>query len=106
MVALLQKIFNAEQLRRYDRPDGSIMHAELQIDDSIVMLGDSSEEFPPNQHLIHLYVSNVDTTYQKAIHLGCKPMEEPEQREGDPDRRGSFSDFAGNVWAIGTQLDD
>jgi len=39
-ISLIKKIFDAEELRRYDMPDGSIMHAEIQIDDSVIMIGD------------------------------------------------------------------
>ncbi len=104
MVEFLQQIFNARQLRRYDMPDGSIMHAELKIDDSVIMIGDSSEKFPPNQQLTHLYVPDVDTIYEKAIELGCESIEAPKESEGDPDRRATFRDFAGNTWSVGTQL--
>ncbi|HYG51708.1 MAG TPA: VOC family protein, partial [Flavobacteriales bacterium] len=41
-IDLMNVIFDAKELRRYDMPDGSIMHAELQIDDSVIMLGDAS----------------------------------------------------------------
>ncbi|MDF2962106.1 MAG: hypothetical protein K0S39_3841 [Paenibacillus sp.] len=104
MIDLLKEIFNAKELRRYDAADGTIMHVEVQIDDSVIMLGDSSEEFPPNNLLIHVYVSNVDEVFNKAIEFGCISMEAPREREGDPDRRGTFKDFAGNVWSIATQL--
>ena len=50
-IELMKAIFDAEELRRYDRPDGSIMHAELQIDDSVIMLGTASEEFIANNIL-------------------------------------------------------
>lgn len=104
LVDLLKELFSATEMRRYDRPDGTIMHIELQIDDSIIMLGDSSEQFPPATQLLHVYVQNVDETFKKAIALGCISVEGPKQREDDPDRRGTFKDFAGNVWSIGTQL--
>jgi uncharacterized glyoxalase superfamily protein PhnB len=104
MIDFLKKLFNANELRRYDAADGTIMHVEVQIDDSVIMLGDSSEEFPPNSLLIHVYVSNVDEVFNKAIELGCISLEAPREREGDPDRRGTFKDFAGNVWSIATQL--
>jgi len=104
MIDLLKLIFDAKELRRYDRPDGKIMHAEIQIDDSVIMLGDSSDEFTPNQLLMHIYVPDVDETFNKAISLGCQSIELPTLKDNDPDRRGSFKDFAGNVWAIGTQL--
>lgn len=104
MIELLVKIFDAEELRKYDMPDGSIMHAEIKIDDSVLMFGNSSDQFPPNKLLTHIYVSDVDETFQKAIDVGCEPLEKPKEREGDPDRRGSFRDFAGNVWSIATQV--
>lgn len=103
MIDMLQQVFDAEELRRYERADGSIMHVELRIDDSIIMLSDSSEDHPPNQHLLHVYVPDVNTTFQKAIESGCVPVESPREREDDPDIRGSFRDFAGNMWAVATQ---
>ena len=103
-IDLLKSILDVKDLRRYDRPDGTIMHAELQIDDSVIMLGDSSDEFPPIPLVIHVYVSNVDETFKRAIDGGCEIVEQPMVREGDPDRRGTFKDFAGNMWSVGTQL--
>lgn len=102
-IDLLAEIFDAKLLRKYDRPDGSIMHAEVQIDDSVIMLGNSSEEYPANTLIMHVYVPDVDHTLQKAKEAGCEIVEEPKEREGDPDRRGTFKDFAGNMWSIGTQ---
>lgn len=104
LIDLLVKIFDAKELRRYDLPDGTIMHAEIKIDDSVLMFGNSSEKYPPNQMLTHIYVQDVDNIFQKAMDLGCEPLEKPKTREGDPDHRGSFKDFAGNVWSIGTQM--
>ena len=104
LVDLVKKVFNATEMRRYGMPDGTIMHIELKIDDSIIMLGDASEQFPAITQLIHIYVSNVDDVFDRAIKAGCISIESPKQREGDPDRRGTFKDFAGNTWSIGTQL--
>ena len=104
MVDLLKEVFHAKELRRYDGPDGTIMHVEVQVDDSVIMIGDSSDQYPPNQLLIHVYVPNVDEVFKRALDTGCKSVETPKQREGDPDKRGTFTDFAGNTWAIGTQL--
>lgn len=104
LVDLLKKVFNATELRRFDMPDGTIMHIELKIDDSIIMMGDASEKFPAIRQLVHIYVPNVDEVFQKAIAAGCISVEPPKQQEGDPDKRGTFKDFAGNTWSIGTQL--
>jgi len=104
LIDLLKKIFNATELRRYDMPDGTIMHAEIQIDDSVIMLGDSSDMFPPVPIVMHVYVPDVDKTFEKAIEAGCEIVERPIQKENEPDRRGTFKDFAGNIWSVGTQL--
>jgi PhnB protein len=104
LIDLLKEIFNAKELRRFERPDNTIMHAEIQIDDSVIMLGDSSNDFPPIQLVVHVYVPDVDETFEKAIKAGCEIVEQPKQREGDPDRRATFKDFAGNMWSVGTQL--
>lgn len=103
-IDLMVEIFGAKELRRYDMPDGTIMHAEVQIDDSVIMIGDSSDKFPPNSTVIHVYVSNVDETFDKAVKAGCETIEPPKERDGDPDRRATFKDFAGNMWSVGTQL--
>jgi PhnB protein len=99
----LKKLFNAVELRRYAMPDGTIMHMEMQMDDSVIMLGNSSKQYPAIHQLVHVYVSDAATTFKKAIELGCTSLQEPKQMQGDPDVRGTFQDFAGNTWSVGTQ---
>lgn len=99
----LKAIFNAEELRKYERPDGSIMHAELRIDDSVIMISDSTEDYPAHTTMLHLYVPDVVKTFQLAIENGCEAIEEPVNKDGDPDKRGAFEDRAGNYWAVSTQ---
>jgi hypothetical protein len=69
MVDFLKRLFNAQEKRRYDMPDGTIMHVELQIDDSIIMLRDSSKQFPAVTHVMHVYVEDVDKTFDRALRL-------------------------------------
>lgn len=103
-IELVKQIFDAKELRSYNMPDGTIMHAEVQIDDSVIMIGNSSEKYPPVTIVIHVYVSDVDQVFKKAVDAGCEIIEQPKEREGDPDRRATFKDFAGNMWSVGTQL--
>lgn len=103
LIDLMKQIFDAKELRRYDRPDGTVMHAEVQIDDSVIMLGDSSDKYPPVPLVIHVYVSDVDAIFDRAINAGCEIYDKPKQHEGDTDRRGTFIDFGGNMWSIATQ---
>jgi uncharacterized glyoxalase superfamily protein PhnB len=104
VVDFAKAAFGAVELRRYDNPDGSIMHVELRIDDSVVMLGDGGPEFPPFPSMLHVYVEDVDRTHARALAAGATQLEAPRGREGDPDRRGSVKDPCGNTWAIATQL--
>lgn len=102
-VDLMKRIFDAEELRRFENPDGTIMHAEIRIDDSVIMLSEATEEYKPFPVVMHVYVPDSDLTFARAIEAGCESIQEPKNSEDDPDRRGSFSDFAGNWWSVGTQ---
>ncbi|GAB1446098.1 MAG: VOC family protein [Cyclobacteriaceae bacterium] len=104
LIDMLVQIFDAKEKRRYTRSDGSIMHAEIQIDDSVLMLAEANDKYPAYQFWMHIYVPNVDMIFEKAISYGCEIIERPIEKEGDSDRRGTFKDFAGNFWAIATQV--
>lgn len=106
LVDQLVSIFDAKILRRYDHEDGKIAHIELQIDDSVLMLSNSTEDYAATKSLLHLYVPDVMETFEKAIAQGCEAIERPVRKQGDPDTRGSFYDLAGNYWAVSTQADD
>lgn len=103
LIDLLKIIFDAEELRRYDRDNGKIMHAELRLDDSVIMITDSTDDYSANKTMLHIYVPDVFKTFDKAIENGCKIIDKPVNRDGDPDTRGSFYDFAGNYWSVSTQ---
>lgn len=102
-ITMLKEIFAAEELSRYDNPDGTIMHAEVRIDDSVIMLSDATEKYPPLSIWMHVYVPDSKAIYEKALAYGCEGIEAPVQK-GDPDLRGTFKDFAGNYWAVGTKI--
>lgn len=100
------RIFDAVPLRRYENAAGKIVHAEVKIEDSVLMLSDSSENYPAVIYYLHLYVPDVHKAYKKAIDNGCKPIAAPENKGGgDPDTRGSFYDAAGNYWSVSTQTE-
>jgi len=103
LVNLLILIFEAKTLRRFDHENGKIAHIELQLDDSVIMISDSTENYGANKTMLHLYVPDVFKTFDKAIANGCEVIEKPINKQGDPDTRGSFYDFAGNYWAVSTQ---
>ena len=105
VIDFLRDAFGAEQLRRYDLPDGSIMHAEVRIDDTVIMLGDAGEGWPAMPSNLHVYVDDVDAAYRRALAAGGESTQEPERRDGDPDRRGGVKDPGGNTWWIATRVE-
>ena len=103
VIDFLKKTFRATPLRRFDTPDGRIMQAEVRIDDAVVMIADASGEHPAFPVSMHVYVEDVDATYQKALAAGGIEVQKPIQK-GDPDKRGGFKDPSGNTWWIATQV--
>lgn len=103
LIELITTLFHAKQLRRFDRDNGKIAHCELQIDDTVIMISDSLENYPANKTMLHLYVPDVFETFDLAIKNGCEIIDKPTNKNGDPDTRGAFYDSAGNYWAISTQ---
>ncbi len=95
--------FDAEALRRTDRPDGAVAHAELRIDDTVVMVSSSTPDYPPVTAWLHVYVRDVDETYRRALAAGATSVEAPAQKD-DPDRRAGVADAFGNVWWLATQV--
>ncbi|WP_020620832.1 VOC family protein [Paenibacillus daejeonensis] len=106
LVELLQSIFGARELRRYETDEGRIMHVEVRIDDTVVMLADATAGYSSRQQMLHVYVEDADLTFGRALAQGCEPLQEPKRSEGDLDKRGGFRDFAGNEWWIATQQED
>jgi len=56
LIGFLKESFGAQEKERHMRPDGAIMHAEVRIGDSIVMMGEASDEFKAMPTSIHLHV--------------------------------------------------
>jgi uncharacterized glyoxalase superfamily protein PhnB len=104
VIDFLKQAFGATDLRRYDMPDGSVMHAEVCIDDTVIMIGDGGGEWPAFPSHLHVYVHDVDATYRRALDAGGVSVQEPQRKEGDPDRRGGVKDPGGNTWWIATQV--
>ena len=104
VIDFLKSTFDAAELRRFDKPDGSIMHAEVRIGDSVVMIADGAEDYPPFPAWLHVYVDDVDKTYQRALAAGGASVQEPVHKEHDSDKRGGVKDPCGNTWWIATQV--
>jgi PhnB protein len=108
-----KRVFDATEVMRMDGPNGAIMHAEIKIGDSFVML---SDEFPDRGARgpealggspvgLMVYVPDVDSTYKKAVDNGAKVIQAVEnQFYGD--RSGTVVDPFGHKWFIATHVED
>ena len=108
-----KKALNAVELMRFPGPGGKIMHAEVKIGDSPVML---AEEMPEEGYVgpqtlggvgvsMMLYVEDVDTRFAQAIAAGAT-IKRPVQDQFYGDRTGTLVDPFGHVWSIGTHKED
>ncbi|MES2124913.1 MAG: VOC family protein [Gemmatimonadota bacterium] len=97
--------FDATPLRRFESSAGAIQHAEVRIGDTIVMIGEAGEHWPAIPSHLHVYVADVDATYQRALAAGGVSIQAPARKGDDPDRRGGVKGPAGNSWWISTQIE-
>jgi PhnB protein len=100
----LKQAFGAEERSRHASPDGKIMHAEMQIGDSRLMLSEAMQQ-PPTQSSIWLYVSDVDTWFKRAQAAGME-VKMPVADMFWGDRWGSLADKWGNGWSIASHKED
>jgi len=112
-IEFYKKAFNAAELMRFPGPGGKIMHAEVKIGDSPVMLADEMPEegYVGPQTLggvgvsIMLYVDDVDKQFAQAVSAGAT-AKRPVKDQFYGDRSGTLVDPFGHVWTLGTHKED
>lgn len=105
LIDFIEKAFNGQVLFKMQDEAGRINHAEMKIGDSILMLAGASDEWKPTKTLLHLYVEDIDATYEKALETGAVSVKEP-KNEFYGDRIASVKDPFGNFWGIATHIED
>jgi PhnB protein len=105
LLDFLRQAFNAQEIMRMPTPDGTIMHAEVKIGDSAIMMGEAWGEHKPMPASLYLYVDDTDATYKRALQAGATSQTDPaDQFWGD--RIASVIDPVGNHWSIATHVED
>lgn len=107
------RAFGAQELMRFADPGGKIMHAELQIGDSRIMLADEAPQMGYRSPLalggsatsIMLYVNDVDQVFNRAIGAGAQ-TQQALKNQFYGDRSGTVIDPFGHVWTIATHVED
>lgn len=103
-IDFLVRVFDAVELRRSPGAAGKLMHAEVRIDDTVVMLADGATDWPPVPASVHVYVADVDATYRRALEAGATSVQEPVKKD-DEDKRGGVKDAGGTTWWIATKVE-
>ena len=103
-IDFLRTVLGATEIRRFPDPAGKIVHAEVRIDDTVVMIADGNEGWPPIPSHVHVYVKDVDAVYQRALKAGAVAVQEPVKKD-DADRRGGVKDPGGTTWWIATRVE-
>lgn len=105
--------FHATELMRFPGPDGKVMHAELRIGDSTIMLCD---EFPDMDYrgpqsrggttvTLMIYVENCDAVFDRAVAAGATIVR-PVENQFYGDRSGTIADPFGHIWTLSTHVED
>jgi uncharacterized glyoxalase superfamily protein PhnB len=105
-----KKAFGAEELSRSVGPDGKVMHAEIKIGDSRIMMNDVMQGKGPQAYggspaSFWLYVDNSDALFNRAVSAGAK-VQMPLADQFWGDRGGAVADPAGYTWWISTRKED
>ena len=107
------KAFGAEVMLQLPGPEGKVMHAEIKIGDSIVMVAD---EFPEMDIRgpkslggspvgLMIYLEDVDARFQQALDAGGT-VKKPLQDQFYGDRSGTLEDPFGHQWTLSTHVED
>jgi PhnB protein len=108
-----KNVFGASEIVRMAGPDGRIMHAEMKIGDSVVMLGDenlqvgmlSPQTVGGFSTGLHVYVENSDAVVKKMVDSGAKVLR-PIKNQFYGDRSASVLDPFGHMWSVATHIED
>jgi PhnB protein len=110
-IKFYKQAFDADELFRVSKPDGKIVHAEIKIGDSAIMVGDADGVFRDPRALsgvsvgLHLYTDDVDALFARALGAGARQIQ-PVQDMFYGDRMGMLEDPYGHVWVFLTHKED
>jgi len=95
-IEFTQKVFDAEEISKHMRTETIIMHAEIKIGSSVIMVADATEQFSARPAGLFVYVDDCDAVYSKALDNGAKSLSDPaDQSYG---RSAGVEDAFGNTW--------
>ncbi len=100
LIEFIKSALAGQERFRVNRPGTeTIMHAEVQIGDSMIELADANPQFPPTPSTLVVHVDDVDAVFARAVNAGATPLQPPADQEYGA-RSATVVDASGNRWAI------
>jgi PhnB protein len=96
-IDFLKTVFDAKEKLGVPRPEGGIMHTEVVIGDSILMLADATYQYRPRPAGMYIHVEDTDRTYEIALREGATSLMKP-QKQSYASRTAGVQDEFGNTW--------
>src|SRR5437870_2524986 len=105
LLEFVERAFDAKVSHCSRRPDGKILHADVLIGDSHMMMGESPDEAKSFPSMLYMYVVDTDAAYERAVRAGGISLLKPvDQFYGD--RNAAVTDPFGNQWWFATHQED
>jgi len=105
LIDFVKKAFQAEVFERMEGENGRVMHAQVRIGDSMIMMGEAMGDCSRMPAMLYLYVPDVDQGHEDALQAGGESIQEPVNMFYG-DRSAAVKDAFGNSWWIGTHVED
>ncbi len=93
-------VFDAVEIMRHMRDEQVIMHAEIKLGESVIMIAESTDNYTSSPAGMFVYVPDADATYNKAIAAGATSVATPSDQSYG--RSAGIKDVYGNTWWITT----
>ena len=94
-IDFLIETFDAVELRRITGEVEDVIHAEVRVDDSVIMLSDGKPQWPAVAAHVHVYVADPHDVYRRALAAGAQSVQEPKP---DQENRSGVRDPGGTTW--------
>lgn len=105
LIEFLEQSFDGKVEERMEGPGGMVMHAQVRIRGSVVMMGEASDQWKALPSQIYMYVEDMDELYRRAMAAGGESVRQPTD-EFYGDRVGGVKDPSGNIWWVATHKED
>ena len=102
LIRFCERVFGARTFGRLVRPDGSVMHVEVEVEGSRIMMGEPMGEFGPSPAMLFVNVEQCEEVFERALEAGGESVMEVTRMHHAGERYGGVRDPFGNVWWIST----